>query len=85
MVVSRDRTVIFAADGSRGIILIDISKLPMINIVSRLAIDGAAFHLKPIMNDRFLLVSSEIVGFISLVDARDYNNLYVIAKYGVNG
>lgn len=80
---SKDGLFAFAAEGPKGLSIIDLSKLPKISFVGRVAIDGTVFHVNPIMNDKFVLVSSNVVGYISLVDARDLQNLQVIAKFGV--
>lgn len=82
---SLDGKFAFVGEGPYGLGIIDLSQLPRIVFVNRVPIDGTTFHISSIMNDTFLLISSNAIGFISLVDVRDFQNIQVIAKYLVKG
>ncbi|EAR96181.2 hypothetical protein TTHERM_00129580 (macronuclear) [Tetrahymena thermophila SB210] len=84
IIQSQDLKYAFACEGPKGIGIIDLSYLPEIKFISRIQLDGTTMQITPLYSDKFLLVTSNIVGFLTLVDIRDLNSLKIISKF-MNG
>ncbi|KAL4459333.1 hypothetical protein ABPG74_017946 [Tetrahymena malaccensis] len=81
IIQSKDLNYAFVCEGPKGIGIIDLSYLPEIKFTSRIQLDGTTMQITPLYSDKFLLVSSNVVGFLTLVDIRDLKNLKIISKF----
>ncbi|KAL4504283.1 hypothetical protein ABPG72_021121 [Tetrahymena utriculariae] len=81
IIQSQELNYAFVCEGPKGIGIIDLSYLPEIKFISRIQLDGTTMQITPLYSDKFLLVSSNVVGFLTLVDIRDLKNLKVISKF----
>ncbi|EAR84354.2 calpain family cysteine protease (macronuclear) [Tetrahymena thermophila SB210] len=81
VVISGLYNLAYLCDGSNGLAILDISYLPKIKIISRIAIDGWANQCNLFQNEDFMLISSMDYGMITLVNLLDKQNPVVYSKY----
>ncbi|KAL4496723.1 hypothetical protein ABPG73_011689 [Tetrahymena malaccensis] len=80
-----DDRYLFFYDGSRGIGVMDATQLPILVVISRLALNGWSNLIVPIYQDNYFLVAQNEQGMVSLVDATDKANLLLISQFTQNG
>ncbi|KAL4482741.1 hypothetical protein ABPG73_021401 [Tetrahymena malaccensis] len=71
----------YLMDGIRGFAILDLTALPKIKILSRTNIQGWTQLGIPIKQDRYILIGSQDIGMLTLVDIQDKANPNLIATY----
>ncbi|EGR32546.1 hypothetical protein IMG5_078340 [Ichthyophthirius multifiliis] len=79
----KNDNVAYLYDGFKGIIILDLSKLPEIQIFSRINTSGWANLVTSILNEDFLIISTMESGMISLVDIREIKQPKIISKFQI--
>lgn len=68
---SADLKYAFMSEGPKEISIVDLSALPNIVLISKLSLEGSTNRITRLYNYNFLLVSTGVLGYVSLVDIRD--------------
>ncbi|KAL4497073.1 hypothetical protein ABPG72_002229 [Tetrahymena utriculariae] len=78
---SSNEKLAYFVDGFQGIKILDLSKIPLINIIGQIQhFQGWATRIMPISNDKFILVTYTHLGVINLFDIRDIQNPIFISQ-----
>ncbi|KAL4449998.1 hypothetical protein ABPG74_015117 [Tetrahymena malaccensis] len=71
----------YLMDGIRGFAVLDLTALPKIKILSRINISGWTQLGIPIKEEKYILIGSQDIGMLTLVDIQDKTNPILIATY----
>ncbi|EAS00907.2 calpain family cysteine protease (macronuclear) [Tetrahymena thermophila SB210] len=71
----------YLMDGMRGFAILDLTTLPKIQILSRIKLSGWTQLGIPIKEDKYILIGSQDIGMLTLVDIQDKTNPTLIATY----
>ncbi|KAL4428727.1 hypothetical protein ABPG74_001881 [Tetrahymena malaccensis] len=71
----------FLFDGSNGFAIVDLTALPQIKFLSRIALTGWTELGSSLFNDNYMFVQQNEKGMISVIDIRDKKNISLFSQY----
>ncbi|KAL4476218.1 hypothetical protein ABPG74_009951 [Tetrahymena malaccensis] len=71
--VSQFYDYVYLIDGTKGFAIIDTNSFPVINVISRVNLQGYSVMILLLQQENYVLVTSVEKGMLSLIDIRDKN------------
>ncbi|KAL4486668.1 hypothetical protein ABPG72_022143 [Tetrahymena utriculariae] len=68
-------------DGLQGVIIVDFSQLPQINVISQIQLPGWSNDVTFVNDEKLMLVSTLEKGMLYMVDISDIKNPFLVSQY----